>query len=88
MKTKELIESFGLIQQELSGKFFVQALDKVSIEDEESLQDKWATLLSNASTGQARADIKYVNILSDLEADEVRFLTTLYTVRVKVENAV
>lgn len=78
IKTKEVVEKSGLTQQELSGKFFVQALEKASMEDDENLQDRWAALLSNASTGRARADIKFVNILSELEADEAKLLAVLH----------
>ena len=79
VKTKEKVEVSGLTLQELSGKFMVQALEKGSVENDKTLQDKWATLLANTSTGKNRASIKYINMLSELDVNEVRLLDILYT---------
>jgi len=40
VKTKEKVEVSGLTLQELSGKFMVQALEKGSVENDKTLQDK------------------------------------------------
>lgn len=77
VETKSLIEKSGLTPQELSGKFFVQAIEKASIEDDESLQSKWASLIANASLGKVNSDIKYVSILSELNSNEVKLLEAI-----------
>lgn len=77
LKTRNLIRDSGLTPQELSGKFFVGAFDKLSIEEDETLQERWAALLANASTGRCNQDVKYISILSELNHQEAKLLTTL-----------
>ena len=85
VRMKVLIAESGLTQQELTGKFFVQTMDKASIEDELYLQNKWATLLANAATGKIQNDVKYASILSELNSNEVKFLDALTTKGIKSE---
>lgn len=75
-KTKDLIDKSGLTHQELSGKFIVHAIEKASVEDDETLQEKWAILLTNVSTG-IEPDVKYISILSELSTKEARLLEAL-----------
>ncbi len=82
-KTKQLIENSGLSQNELAGKFFVQAIEKASVEDSEALQAKWANLLANAATGKVTNDVKYISILSELNSNEVKLLDALASSTVK-----
>lgn len=76
-RTKVLIEQSGLSQQELSGKFFVQAIEKASVEDDDTLQEKWAQLLSSAVSGKVQQDVKYISILSELSSIEVKLLDAI-----------
>ena len=78
MGTKKLIDESGLSTSELSGKFFVQAIEKASVEDNDSLQIKWATLIANASTGKITQDTKFISILSELNENEVKILDVLH----------
>jgi hypothetical protein len=79
LKTKDHIEASGLTQTELSGKFIVKAIEAASDEDNDSLQNRWALLLSNAATGKITQDIKFITILSELNDLEVRFLDSIYS---------
>lgn len=78
VKTKQYIQASGLTQHELSGKFIVKAIEAASVEDNSSLQDKWALLLSNAATGRITQDIKFITLLSELNDQEVKFLDSIY----------
>lgn len=85
VRMKELVAKSGLAQQELTGKFFIQTIDKAGIEDESYLQNKWAALLANAATGKIQNDVKYVSILSELNSKEVKLLDALTINGIKSE---
>jgi hypothetical protein len=86
VKTKAHIQNSGLTQVELSGKFFLKTIEAAANEDNPSLQDKWATLLSNAYLGRITQDVKFVTILSELSDLEVSILDLMYSEWVASEN--
>jgi len=86
VKTKKLIRDSGLSENELNGKFFVQAIEKASVEDDELIQDKWAIMLANAHLGKIEQDVKYINILSELSLNEVKLLDLLYSLELKTPD--
>src|SRR5262249_53557 len=53
-------------------------VDRGSLEDNDNLQDMWATLLANVAGGKL-VETAYVDILKSLSFDEAVFLTMLLT---------
>ncbi len=58
-------------------KLWFQVLEKASLEDDEYLRDKWASLLASAATGR-KVLPSFVSILSQLSPDEARLLEKVY----------
>ena len=54
-------------------KLLFQVLEKASLEDDDYLRDKWASLLASAATGR-KVHPSFVSILSQLSPDEARIL--------------
>lgn len=77
-KLKQQLDDAGFEAQQISERVWVPALQAVSLEDDDTLQDTWASLLANA----ANPDVDPVppafpEILGQLTAREVGFLFLL-----------
>src|ERR1022692_4011610 len=77
-KLKQQLDDAGFEAQQISERVWVPALQAVSLEDDDTLQDTWASLLANA----ANPDVDPVppafpEILGQLTAREVGFLFRL-----------
>lgn len=61
-------------------KIAIPLLQAASIEEDDELQDRWATLLVNAANAQSKVDIKrsYVAILEQLTPLETQILDVVY----------
>lgn len=79
---KRMIDDAGIDARPVPPKILLGVLQAASIEDDDSLQDRWAALLANASNHSP--DDPYVlpsfpAILSDLSSTDARFLDALVT---------
>jgi len=78
-KSMKQLEDAGLHPQEVPVKTLVPLMENASLEDDEELSDRWASLLANAAAG---GDVppSFTRILSDLEPVHARVLDELYNV--------
>src|ERR1022692_379693 len=75
-KLKQQLDDSGIDPQEIPEKIWVPALQAVSLEDDETLQDKWASLLANAASpgGSTPVTVQFPKILANLSARDATFL--------------
>jgi len=80
LKAKEFLSMKGLEPSRILPKTLIPLLENASLEEDEAIQNKWATLLANA----AREDIgylikpSYAEILNELSPIEVKILDYIY----------
>ena len=78
LKAKKVLEEKGLNKQAVSLKVLVPLIDASSLEEDKSMQAKWANLLANAISGVMEIKPNYVAILKELSPVEVLVLDKLY----------
>jgi hypothetical protein len=78
-KLKAAIEEAGFEPRQIADNIWIPAIEAVSVEHDESIQDMWANLLANAADSETRAPVRpmYVTILKDLTSREARLLNAL-----------
>jgi hypothetical protein len=76
MRAAEKIKASGLPAHAVPDKTLRAILEGGPLEDDQSMQERWANLLSNAATAEADAPLKiaYPKILAELEPDEAQLL--------------
>jgi hypothetical protein len=77
-RAKKAIDQSGLELREVPTRILISFFDNASIEDRAQLQEKWANLLANLSTGQIDQHTVYIKLLSELSPDEARLLDHMY----------
>jgi len=77
--TNILIESSGLPKQQIPLKVLVPIIENSTLEEDESVQQKWANMLANAITGKVEISPNYSAILKELSPLEVLVLDKIYT---------
>lgn len=78
-KIKKIVEENNLSLKQINLKTLVPFIEYSSLEDEESLQDKWANLITNiASTEEDGLGSKLINTLNNLNSFETKILDNLY----------
>lgn len=79
MRAAEKIKASGLPAHAVPDKTLRAILEDGPLEDDESMQERWANLLANAATTDGNdLRIAYPRILSDLEPDEARLLERIF----------
>jgi len=75
-KVQRLLDEAGIEPQRVSDKISIPLLNNASLEDDESLQDKWASLLANAATPDAVPPVSamFPKVLGNLSAREAKVL--------------
>jgi hypothetical protein len=75
-KLKRQLDDAGIDPQEIPEKIWVPALQAASLEDDESLQDKWASLLAHAGDPRSRSTISdmFPKVLANLTGREAKAL--------------
>jgi hypothetical protein len=78
--TKEMIEAAGFDPKAVSPKLFLPILQNASIEENETLQSKWAALLANAAKGddEETVHVGFIEVLKQLSPQDTLFLGNLY----------
>jgi len=77
-KTEQILKQAGLSPKAVPPRLFLPITEACSIEDNESLQDKWAGLLATASQETDTVSPAFVETLKQLTPDEARYLDGLY----------
>jgi len=78
-KSKQFLEDKKLTASEVPLKILIPLLEKSSLEEDESLQDRWAKLLSYASSSKEFEYTKsFINILEQLTVLEANILNWMY----------
>lgn len=80
LKAKKYFEKKGLDPQHVPLKVLVPLLENGSLEDDESIQDKWAALLANAADPDTSDSVSptFPQILKELSPKEVALLDKIY----------
>jgi len=78
-KSKQFLEDKKLTASQVPLKILIPLLEKSSLEEDESLQDRWAKLLSYASSSKEFEYTKsFINILEQLTVLEANILNWMY----------
>jgi hypothetical protein len=80
VSSKRKLEAAGLSPQEVPLKIIHPLLEQASLEEEPSLQDRWANLLANAAAGRTDSGVRqsFAKALAELTATDARFLDAIY----------
>lgn len=82
-KAKAFMGAIGMTHptKELPMKFAIPLFSSASLEDDDYLQDRWASLLVNAANADSGIDQKraYIDILESIEPLEAKILEKIYS---------
>jgi hypothetical protein len=79
MKATEKIKASGLPAHAVRDKLLRAVMEDGSMEDDEGMQERWATLLANAATdNEDEIRLAYPKILAELEPKEALLLERLW----------
>lgn len=80
MRAAERIKASGLPSHAVPDKTLRAILEDGPLEDDETMQERWANLLFNAATAKAGSSLKiaYPKILAGFESNEAQFLDKLF----------
>jgi len=79
MKAAEKVKESGLPAHAVRDKLLRAVVEDGSMEDDEGMQERWATLLANAATDNGdKIKLAYPKILADLEPKEALLLERLW----------
>jgi hypothetical protein len=77
-KTKELCDRHNIPLNTVNLKFLVPMIESSSLEEEETMQNRWAALLANAVKNEANANPNYIDILKQITPKEASILDGIY----------
>jgi hypothetical protein len=79
-KLQAQIDAAGFPPQMIPESIWFPALQNASIEDDDSLQEKWASIIANAADPRQNNAVlaSFTSILKDLSVRDVKFLDALY----------
>jgi hypothetical protein len=72
VKTKAQLDAYGTKPKPVPTKILVEVVEKCSIEDDEEMIDRWASLLASSASG-VNVPPSYVQTLASLSPTEARF---------------
>ena len=80
IEAKRQLANAGLSPHEVPLKIIHPLLEAASLEEDESLRERWAALLANSARSDDSGEIlaSFPAILKELSSREVRFLSALY----------
>jgi hypothetical protein len=80
LKVKKAIGGAGFEPQQIPDRIWLPILREASLEDDETLQTKWANLLANAADPEQRNAVlpSFSSIMADLNSVQAKFLEALY----------
>lgn len=77
-RVQEIIADAGLEPRQIKDSISIPLLTAATLEDDETLQQKWAALLANAADPRTTILPSFSSILAELSSDQARFLDALY----------
>jgi hypothetical protein len=77
-KAKEKVEKSGLEKKQVPLKTLLPLIENSALEEEESIQEKWANILANAITAEKEIKPNYAEILKELSSLEIIILDKLF----------
>lgn len=77
-KTQKLIEDSKLEKKFIPLKVLAPIIEHSSLEEDPTVQEKWANMLANAATGKQEVSPNYAAILNELSSIEVFILDKIY----------
>ena len=78
-RVQQMLDAAGLEPAEIPEKIWFPALQQASMEDDDSLTQRWAALLANASTSTDLVHPSFMGILAELSGADVLALDHLYS---------
>jgi hypothetical protein len=80
-KAESILRKSGRDPKAVPYRVLLPILEKGSLEDNEQLNDKWASLLANASNGSGKYSVtpSYPNILEQISPAEAKMLDFIYS---------
>jgi hypothetical protein len=80
IKAKKFLEDKGISPKKVLPKTLISILENGSLEEDDYMQNKWASLLANASNPNYKEEIKpsYAEILKELSSTEVKLLDEMF----------
>jgi hypothetical protein len=83
-RAAELVVERGEIPQAVPGRLLFPILERGSVEEDEELAERWATLLANASTSPAAVLPAFASILGELSPHEAVLLRHVQDVAIEL----
>lgn len=77
-KTKRMLESAHIEPSQVPPSLFLPILENASVQDNDSLHDRWAALLANAAAPDSEILPAFSEILRQLSPAEAQFLDTTF----------
>jgi len=77
-KAAKKVEESGLPKQQIPLKVLAPIIELSSLEEEETMQEKWANMLANAASGRVSISPNYSAILNELSPTEVSILDAIF----------
>ena len=80
IKAKKFLEDKGISPKKVLPKTLISILENGSLEEDDYMQNKWASLLANSSNPNYYEEIKpsYAEILKELSSTEVKLLDEMF----------
>jgi len=79
-KLKAQIEQAGITPGQVPDNIWAPALEAATLTDDETLQEKWAALLSSAADPELTSSVQvcFINILAQLSPQDAKFLDAIF----------
>lgn len=77
-KAKKLLDAADMTPKEVPLRTSVPLLEAASLEEDEDLQDRWASLLANAAGGIVDVPPSFANVLRELDPVSAKILDFVY----------
>lgn len=77
-KAQAKIDASGLSKRQIPLKVLVPIIQNSSLEEDSNMQDKWASMLANATTNKVDVSPNYAAILNEISPLEVSILDGIY----------
>jgi hypothetical protein len=80
-RVQKMLLNAGIDPQTIAPRIFLPMLEAASIEDNDTLQERWAALLANASNPQCGAPVlaSFVEVLKQLTSEQALFLDKVFS---------
>jgi hypothetical protein len=87
-RVTEMLQTARIEPQHVPLKFLSPVIENSSIEEDDSLQDKWAALFANAAKKDSVIHPAYIETLRQLSSMDVVLLDVLFEIRLTGENQI